>query len=117
MLPYTDDFNSNLEVYSQIYENEYRVAVRYGFYSGGESTNNTNEQILPNTVTVGIDEGGYHFLVQLNTGEWAHKVGTEGSRDIIGYINPDNSNLSCWSGDDVGMGGVTTYYLAIAPEG
>lgn len=57
----------------------------------------------------------YHFIMQNNTGGWAHKLNTSPSV-YLGDINPDN-NSTAWSypigivGDSI----TSTKYLAVIP--
>lgn len=79
--------------------NEYRIAMRIGFYPEG---------------------GNFHFIVQLNDGQWAQKFGGVHS-SILGHIDPDvDGGLGYWScvpDESVGVTGTGTIYFAVNPAG
>lgn len=58
---------------AEIYDNEYRIALRTGKWEGIERI------------------GDYHFMIQVNTGQWAEKHGKEGNTILWGHgWNPEN---------------------------
>jgi len=91
---------------SSVNSNEYRIAFRV-------------EKKPQLNMEWGKPEGyiiqAYHFIMQNNTGGWAHKLNTSPSA-YLGNINPDN-NSAAWSYPTgiVGESITCTKYLAVIP--
>ena len=74
-----------------IYDGEYRVAFRYISDTTGY-----------------INQGAYHFIYELSTGQWAGKYAGQPSYNH-GFINPNLNEAGQWDT----MTGSQTYYMAV----
>ncbi len=109
--------NASVEMISSanypITSSQYRIAFRADYQYGTVTQGISGENTITNIDTQDIADGHYHFLVQLNTGEWAHKLGTDGIRTNLGYINP-SVNGAYWSDAGAKYSNLETYYLAVS---
>ena len=102
---YANSARQILNQNSSINSNEYRVAFRI---SRQTTYNNTSQ-----TDPIGHYINQYHFIVQLNNGQWADKMGTASAK-VLGIINPMNNGSGCW--DNVStLVPTTTVVLAVDP--
>lgn len=102
---YANSARQILNQNSSINSNEYRVAFRI---SRQTMYNNTSQ-----TDPIGHYINQYHFIVQLNNGQWADKMGTASAK-VLGIINPMNNGSGCW--DNVStLVPTTTVVLAVDP--
>ena len=93
--PYVDNITNLNSQTSGIGSTSYRIAARWQKEMYSSTPNN-----------------GYHFLVQLDYGGWAHKMSTNPSEHLF-YANPD-TNSAYWP---MGDNATSTLYFAVNPKG
>ena len=80
--------------------NEYKIAMRVG-----------SRKKIDQTSGLPIEYMDYHFMVQVNTSDWAHKRGS-GSSQFLGHIDPSSYDWGSLYGYD-GFYDSPTLYFAV----